>query len=270
MGVDDDKKVTVPDIVAAKKEGRRLAVLTAYDHSFARILDAAGVDIVLVGDSLGNVVLGHANTLPVTMEDMVSHTAAVARAVRRALVVADMPFLSYQVSPEEARRNAGRFIKEAGAEAVKIEGAEGYAELVASLVAMGIPVMGHVGLTPQSVHRFGGMRVQGKTEEGAEAILRGARILEEAGAFSVVLEGIPASLAGRITAELSIPTIGIGAGPSCDGQVLVLHDMLGLYRGFRPKFVKVYAELGDLAEEAVRNYIREVREGKFPGPGQSF
>ncbi len=266
----ETKRVTVLDILAAKKEGRRLAVLTAYDFPTAQIVDAAGVDIILVGDSLGNVILGYENTLPVTVDQMIHHTAAVTRAARRAMVVADLPFLSYQVSAEEARRNAGRLVKEGGAAAVKLEGGELYADLTASLVDMGIPVMGHVGLTPQSVHRFGGFRVQGRDEASAGEIVGGAKALEEAGAFAVVLEGIPSALAERITRELSIPTIGIGAGPACDGQVLVLHDMLGIYRGFRPKFVKVYDEIGARMEEAVRRYVSEVRNGEFPDESHAF
>ncbi len=265
-----ENKVTVPDVLKAKEEKRPLCMLTAYDYSTALIVDEAGVDIILVGDSLGNVILGYDNTLPVTMQEMLHHTAAVARGVKRAMVVGDMPFMSYQVSPEEARRNAGRFIQEAGAEAVKLEGGEGIADLVASMTSVGIPVMGHVGLTPQSIHAFGGFRVQGREEGSAGEILRGAKALEEAGAFAVVLEGVPADLAARVTGSLSIPTIGIGAGPDCDGQVLVLHDILGLYRGFRPKFVKIYAELGEKMEEAVKSYIREVREGSFPGEEHSF
>ncbi len=264
------KRITVTDVMAAKKEGRKLVVLTAYDYSMAQIVDGAGVDIILVGDSLGNVVLGHESTLPVTMEDMLRHTAAVARGAARALVVGDMPFLSYQVSPDEARRNAGLFLKEGGAAAVKIEGGREFAPLAASLVDMGVPVMGHVGLTPQSVHRFGGYRVQGKDELSAQRIREGARAMEEAGAFAVVLEGIPAALAATITADLSVPTIGIGAGPSCDGQVLVLNDMLGLYRGFRPKFVKVYADIGTQVEKAVKEYADEVRRGVFPDKEHSF
>ena len=264
------RKVTINDLVKAKAEGRRITMLTAYDCPTAQVLESADVDIILVGDSLGNVILGYDTTLPVTMEDMIHHTAAVARGVQKAMVVADMPFMSFQVSREEAVRNAGRFLKEAGAEAVKLEGGERVCGLVTALVEMGIPVMGHVGLTPQSVFQFGGYRVQGREEGSAREILQGARALEDAGAFSVVLEGIPGSLAGRITESLSIPTIGIGAGPDCDGQVLVLHDMLGMYRGFRPKFVKVYAEIGRKMEEAVKEFVREVKEGDFPGEEHTF
>ncbi len=268
--MNDAKKVTVPDVAAAPREGRRLAVVTAYDASAARIVDAAGVDIILVGDSLGNVVLGYPNTLPVTMEEMISHTAAVVRGTSRALVVADMPFMSYQESIALARRNAGRLVKEGGAAAVKLEGGAAVADAVAAIVAMDVPVMGHVGLTPQSVHAFGGFRVQGRDEESAQRIVDGAKAVEAAGAFAIVLEGIPSELARRISEALEIPTIGIGAGPGCDGQVLVLHDMLGIYRGFRPKFVKVYDEIGDRMEKAVATYVREVRDGSFPGPEHEF
>ncbi len=268
--MDDAKKVTVPDVAAAPRQGRRLAMVTAYDAPTARIVDAAGVDVILVGDSLGNVVLGYENTLPVTMEDMIRHTAAVVRGTSRALVVADMPFMSYQESAEQARRNAGRLVKEGGAAAVKLEGGVAVAATVAAIVAMDVPVMGHVGLTPQSVHAFGGFRVQGRDEESARKIIDGARALEEAGAFAVVLEGIPSELARRVSEALDIPTIGIGAGPGCDGQVLVLHDMLAMYRGFRPKFVKVYDDIGDRMEKAVAAYVREVKDGSFPAPEHEF
>lgn len=268
--MNDTRKVRVNDILEAKGEKRRITMLTAYDFPTAQIVDAAGVDIILVGDSLGNVVLGYENTLPVTMEDALRHTAAVARGVKRAMVVADMPFLSYQVSMEEARRNVGRLVKEAGAEAVKLEGGEVCCALTTSIVEMGVPVMGHLGLTPQSIHRLGGYRVQGRDDASARKIVREAKALEDAGAFGIVIEGIPADLASEITAAISIPTIGIGAGPDCDGQVLVLHDMLGIYRGFRPKFVKVYAEIGRQMEEAVREYVREVSEGIFPDESHSF
>ncbi len=263
-------KVTVPEIVKMKKRGEKITCLTSYDYSFARILDHAGVDILLVGDSLGCVVQGQANTLPVTMEDMIYHARAVARGCKRALLVGDMPFLSYQVSQESAISNAGRLLQEGGAEAVKLEGGVGYRQTIAAIVSAGIPVMGHVGLTPQSVHAFGGYKIQGKEMESRKRILKDAKAVEEAGAFSVVLEGMPADLAAEITAELSIPTIGIGAGPDCDGQVLVIHDMLGLFDDFTPKFVKRYEELGKAMDGAVKNFIREVRERKFPGPEHSF
>ncbi|MDH3442727.1 MAG: 3-methyl-2-oxobutanoate hydroxymethyltransferase [Deltaproteobacteria bacterium] len=263
-------KITVPEILKMKKRGDKITCLTAYDYSFARILDEAGVDILLVGDSVGCVVQGQPNTLSVTMENMIYHVRAVARGCKRALLVGDMPFLSYQVSQEIAVKNAGRFLQEAAAEAVKLEGGVAQRQTIEAIVSAGIPVMGHVGLTPQSVHAFGGYKIQGKETATRKRILNDARAVEEAGAFSVVLEGMPADLAGEITAQLSIPTIGIGAGPDCDGQVLVIHDMLGLFDDFTPKFVKRYAELKGAMSGAVTNFIREVRERKFPGPEHSF
>jgi 3-methyl-2-oxobutanoate hydroxymethyltransferase len=263
-------KVTVATLRAKKAAGERIVMVTATDFSFARILDDAGVDVVLVGDSLGTVALGLDTTLPVTMEEMLVFTRAVARGTRRALLVADMPFLSYQVSAEEARRNAGRFLKEAGAAAVKLEGGVEIAATVASIVAMGVPVMGHLGLTPQSVHAMGGYRVQGRDEERAQQIIDGARALEDAGAFSMVLEGVPSALAARIAAAVDVPTIGIGAGPACGGQVLVLHDLLGLWGGHRAKFAKRYASCGDEAARAVRQYCEEVRGGLFPDEEHSY
>jgi len=263
-------KITVPEIVKKKRRGESISCLTAYDYSFARILDQAGVDILLVGDSLGCVIQGHANTLAVTMDEMVYHIRAVARGCRRALLVGDLPFLSYQVSREEAVRNAGRFLQEGGAEAVKLEGGVAQRETIEAATRAGIPVMGHIGLTPQSVHAFGGYRIQGKEKEARSRILSDARAVEKAGAFAVVLEGMPADLAGEITAELTIPTIGIGAGPDCDGQVLVIHDMLGLFDDFTPKFVKRYAELKQATSDAVKNFISDVQERKFPGPEHSF
>jgi len=263
-------KITVPEIVKKKRRGEKITCLTAYDYSFARILDEAGVDILLVGDSLGCVVQGQPNTLPVTMGDMIYHTRAVARGCRRALLVGDLPFLSYQVSREEAVRNAGRLLQEAGAEAVKLEGGVVQRDTIEAITGAGIPVMGHIGLTPQSVHAFGGYRIQGKEKETRNRILSDARAVEEAGAFAVVLEGMPADLAGEITAQLTIPTIGIGAGADCDGQVLVIHDMLGLFDDFTPKFVKRYADLKQTMNGAVKNFISDVRECKFPGPEHSF
>ena len=264
------EKVTVPEIKKMKQRGEKITALTAYDYSFSRVLDGAGVDILLVGDSLGSVIQGQESTLPVTLEEMIYHTKAVVRGRKRALVVADMPFLSFQVNLEEAKRNAGRFLKEAGAEAVKIEGGVRVLETIEQIVQMGIPVMGHVGLTPQSVHRFGGYKVQGKEKEERGAILQDALAVEEAGAFSVVLEGMPMGLAQEITRRLSIPTIGIGAGIHCDGQVLVVHDMLGLFDVFTPKFVKRYADLRGVMTDAVKNFVAEVREGKFPDEEHSF
>ena len=263
-------KVTAPEIRRMKQRGERITALTAYDYSFARILDHAGVDVLLVGDSLASVIQGHESTLPVTLDQMIYHTRLVARGRKRALVVADMPFLSYQISIEEAKRNAGRFLSEGAAEAVKVEGGVAMRETIEAIVRIGIPVMGHIGLTPQSIHRFGGYKVQGKDKEEKENIMQDALAVEEAGAFSVVLEGIPLELAREITRRLTIPTIGIGAGVHCDGQVLVVHDMLGLFDMYTPKFVKRYADLSAVMTEAVQQYIKEVREGSFPGDEHSF
>jgi len=264
------KKKTIPSILAMKADGDRITVLTSYDYPLTRIMDSCGVDIILVGDSVGVVVAGHETTLPVTMEEMIYHTRAVVRAQPRALVVADMPFLSYQVSLDEARRNAGRFIKEGGAEAVKLEGGRNRVGTIRAITEMDIPVMGHIGLTPQSFHRMGGYKVQGRDEAQAEQLLADARAVEEVGAFALVLEGIPRDLARRITAELRIPTIGIGAGPHCDGQVLVIHDILGLCEKYAPKFVKKYADLRPIITDAVSRYLDEVRSGEFPTEGHSF
>lgn len=264
------EKVTVPEIGKMKQRGEKITALTAYDYSFARILDGTGVDILLVGDSLGSVIQGQESTLPVTLEEMIYHTRAVVRGRKRALVVADMPFLSFQVNLEEAKRNAGRFLREAGAEAVKIEGGVQMLETIEAIVQIGIPVMGHVGLTPQSIHRFGGYKVQGKERGEREKIIQDALAVEEGGAFSVVLEGIPMDLGQEITRRLSIPTIGIGAGVHCDGQVLVVHDMLGLFDMYTPKFVKRYADLRGIMSDAVKSYIADVREGRFPDDERSF
>ena len=245
--------------------------LTAYDYHFARLVDEAGVDVVLVGDSLGQVVLGDDSTLSVTLDDMIRHGRAVRRGVSNALLVVDMPFLTFQVDPRETVRNAGRILAETGAEAVKLEGgSETAAEHVRRLVDAGIPVMGHVGLTPQSVHALGGYRVQGRDDENAARIREDAVRLQETGCFAVVLELIPAGLAGEITGELSVPTIGIGTGPECDGQVLVLHDALGLNRGFEPRFLKRFADLWGEGRRGVEAYVREVREGAYPAPEHSF
>ncbi|HXK60691.1 MAG TPA: 3-methyl-2-oxobutanoate hydroxymethyltransferase [Acidobacteriota bacterium] len=260
------KKVRTTDLREMKARGQKITVLTAYDANMAHLLDSAGIDVLLVGDSVGNVVLGYDTTIPVTMEDMLHHTKAVVRGVSRALVVADMPFLSYQVSITEAVRNAGRFIQEAGAEAVKIEGGKGILDVVNRLVEIGIPVMGHLGLTPQSIHQLGGFRRQARDSESARLLLEDARALEEAGAFSIVLESIPDSVAAEVTAALRIPTIGIGAGPFCDGQVLVSSDAFGLYHGPVPSFVKQYANLREIIVTAAEEYAREVREGEFPRP----
>jgi 3-methyl-2-oxobutanoate hydroxymethyltransferase len=264
------KKKTVLDIQRMKAEGEKIAVLTCYDFPTARILDNCGIDIMLVGDSAGVVIAGYENTLPVTVNEMIYHTRAVMRAEPKALVITDMPFLSYQVDLSEARRNAGRLIKEGGAAAVKLEGGEHAAPVIRAIVDMDIPVMAHIGLTPQSIHRMGGYKVQGKTELQAERLFADALAIEAAGAFAVVLEGIPQKLAARITAELAIPTIGIGAGPNCDGQVLVIHDILGLCEKYSPKFVKKYAELRPLISDAVSRYIAEVKEGEFPTEANSF
>ncbi len=251
------------------KGRERIPVVTCYDWAMARLADVAAVPLLLVGDSLGNVVLGHETTLPVTVEDMIHHGAAVARAHPRALVTVDMPFLSFQISPARALEAAGRIIRETGADAVKLEGGRRSARAVRKIVEAGIPVMGHLGLTPQSVLEFGGFGVQGKGAAG-ERLLAEARILEKAGVFSLVLEKIPAPLARRITEAVSIPTIGIGAGAGCDGQVLVLYDLLGLIPDFRPRFVKRYAELADVITEALARYAAEVRSGAFPGPEHSY
>ena len=273
----NDIKVTVPGILQRKSgvstensSPSKITCLTAYDYPTARLLDEAGVDVLLVGDSLGMVVLGYESTLPVTLEEMLHHTKAARRGTRRALLVADMPYGSYHDDQAEAVRNAVRFVKEAGAEAVKIEGGERRMDTIARLVDSEIPVMGHIGLTPQSVNAFGGFRVQGKTEEAGEQILRDARAVEAAGAFSIVLESIPRELAARITAELRIPTIGIGAGPDCDGQVLVIHDLLGMSFGHQPKFARHYAEVGELISRAAREYCRDVQQGQFPSDAESY
>jgi 3-methyl-2-oxobutanoate hydroxymethyltransferase len=264
------KKVTVPELRARKTSGPRIVMVTAYDATFARLCEEGGADVLLVGDSLGMVVQGLDTTLPVTLDEMCYHGRAVARGARTAHVVGDMPFMSYQVSVERALDAAGKLLKEGSFEAVKLEGGVGIAEHVRRIVEAGIPVMGHVGLTPQSVHAMGGFRVQGKSTAQAERILEDARALEEAGAYAIVLEGLPAELARRITDAVSVPTIGIGAGVHCDGQVLVCYDLLGMYREIRPRFVKRFAELGGAVVAAVETYAHEVRSGVFPGPEHSF
>ena len=262
-------RITVHDLKAMKRRGEKIVMLTAYDYPTARILDEAGIPLLLVGDSLGMVVLGYDTTLPVTVEEMLHHVKAVVRGSRRAHVVADMPFLSYQTGPEDALRNAGRFLKEGGAQSVKLEGGAEVAATVRRLVEAGIPVMGHLGLTPQSIHQLGGYRVQGRTREAAARLLRDALALEEAGAYAIVLETVPAPLARAISQRLKIPTIGIGAGPWCDGQVQVVHDILGLYPDLVPKHAKQYARLGEAIRQAVTAYAREVQEGAFPAPEHS-
>jgi 3-methyl-2-oxobutanoate hydroxymethyltransferase len=263
-------KLTAPAIVQKKAKKEKLAVVTAYDATFARLLEEGGADILLVGDSLGMVVQGLSTTLPVTLDEILYHGRAVARGAKRAQVVGDMPFMSYQVSPEEALRSAGRMLKEGSFEAVKLEGGVRFAEHVRAIVSAGIPVMGHVGLLPQSVHAMGGYKVQGSDEAAAERVLADARSLEAAGAYAVVLEGIPSELARRITESIRIPTIGIGAGPHCDGQVLVCYDLLGMYRDLRPKFVKHFGEIGQGIVEATRAYVSEVKSGEFPTAAHSF
>ncbi len=267
-------KVTVPELLQRKSlaadSSKKIVCLTAYDYPTARLADEAGVDVILVGDSLGMVVLGYDSTLPVTLDEMLHHTRAVRRGTRRALLVADMPYGSYHTETAESLRNAVRFVKEAGAEAVKVEGGERRLELIARLTEAEIPVMGHVGLTPQSVNALGGYRVQGKTANAAEQLLRDARAVEAAGAFAVVLEAVPRELAAQITRDLRIPTIGIGAGPDCDGQILVIHDLLGLTFSQTPKFARQYANAGEMITNAVREYCQDVRSGGFPSDAESY
>ncbi len=264
-----EQRVTAPSLTAMKSRGESIAMLTAYDFAFARIFDTAGIDVLLVGDSLGNVVQGRDTTLPVTLDEILYHTRLVVRGASRALVIADLPFGTFQVSAEEAVRNAVRCVKEGGAHAVKLEGGRAVAATIERIVSAEIPVMGHVGLTPQAIHRMGGHRVQGRTADAAERVIADARAVQAAGAFAVVLEGMPAELARAITAELAIPTIGIGAGVHCDGQVLVMHDMLGL-SDWTPSFVKQYAALGMSAAKAARRFAEEVRERKFPDEKHSY
>jgi len=258
------RKVRAPDLTLMKARGERIVMLTAYDATMARLMDRAGIDVLLVGDSLGQVILGLDTTIPVTLDAVIHHTRAVTRGASRALVVSDMPFLTYQVSAEEALRNAARLFQEGGAAAVKLEGGRSVADAVRRLTAAGLPVMGHVGLTPQHVHRLGGMRQQAREAEAAQELIRDALALEDAGAFAVVVEAVPDAVAEAVTSRLKIPTIGIGAGPHCDGQVLVSYDTLGLFDTFVPKFVRQYAQLGELIFDAVRNYANDVREGVYP------
>jgi 3-methyl-2-oxobutanoate hydroxymethyltransferase len=263
-------RVNIHTLRRMKQQGERITALTAYDATFARLIDAAGVDVILVGDSLGMVIQGQPTTLPVTMDEMVYHLRAVSRGVGHAHLVGDMPFLSYQASADEAVKNAGRLVAEGGAEAVKLEGGADFAEVVRRIVRAGIPVMGHIGLTPQSVHRMGGYVVQGRDEEKAGRLVEDAVALEQAGCSSIVLEGIPLELAGAITGRLSIPTIGIGAGPHCDGQILVSYDLLGMNPEFAPRFVKRYAELHRVIGDAVSRYVAEVKESAFPAEEHAF
>jgi 3-methyl-2-oxobutanoate hydroxymethyltransferase len=263
-------RVTIQTLRAQKAAGDKITMLTAYDATFARLLDLAGTDILLVGDSLGMVIQGHSTTLPVTVDEMIYHCRAVVRGTQRAQVVGDMPFMSYQESVEQGLHNAGRMMKDGGCHAVKLEGGAQHAPLVARLTAAGIPVMGHLGLTPQSVHQFGGFKVQGKEPDAIERLSADARALEAAGAYSLVLEGIPAEVAAAVTAAVTIPTIGIGAGVGCDGQVLVCYDLLGLDERFQPKFVRRFAELAGAVRDAAGRYIAEVKAGSFPSAAESF
>ena len=264
------RRITVPRLGRFKREGQAITMITAYDATFARLVDEAGVDVILVGDSLGMVMQGHPHTLEVTLDHMAYHARCVRRAVTRAHLVVDMPFMSYQVSPEQALLSAGRLVQEGGAEAVKLEGGARCVEAVRKIVSAGIPVMGHIGLTPQSVHEFGGFRVQARGQDAAERLRQDALVLQEAGVYSLVLEGIPAALARQVSESLAIPTIGIGAGVGCDGQVLVMQDLLGLDDRFKPKFVKRYAELAGQVREAFAEFARDVRERRFPADEHSF
>jgi 3-methyl-2-oxobutanoate hydroxymethyltransferase len=264
------KKVTLADFQEKKQKNQKITMVTAYDYPTARILDQAEIDVLLVGDSLGNVVLGYDSTVPVTMEEMIHHSKAVVRGAKGGYIIGDMPFLSYQVSIEKAIENAGRFVKEAGCDAVKLEGGSDMAQVVRAIVRAGMPVCGHIGLTPQTAAMLGGYKVQGKDAESAKRLIQSAKDLEGAGAFMIVIECVPDFLAARITQEVSIPTIGIGAGKDCDGQVLVFHDLVGLYERFKPKFVKQYINLAPMIKDAIVQYKTEVEAGEFPGPEYSF
>jgi len=263
-------KVTTQTVVEMKGRGEKISMLTAYDFTMGGIVDSAGVDVILVGDSASNVMAGHDTTVPMTMDHMIYHTSCVVRAVNRALVIADLPFMTYQVTAKEALINAGRMMKEAGAHAVKLEGGHSIASTVKKIVDAGIPVMGHLGLTPQSIYKFGTYKVRAKEEEEAEQLVKDALELEKAGVFSIVLEKIPSGLAKKVTESLSVPTIGIGAGPHCDGQVLVLHDMLGLNKDFSPRFLRRYADLHESMTGAVKHYISDVKEGSFPNENEQY
>ena len=265
-----DKKMTIQDFIMMKENGEKISMLTAYDASFASLIDATGIEIILVGDSLGNVLLGYDSTVPVTMEEMLHHCKAVRRGTSKAFLVGDMPFMSYQVTQSESVANAGRFLKEAGCDAVKLEGGTEVCDTVKAIVRAGIPVMGHIGLTPQTASQLGGYKVQGRDADSARILLQSARDLEQAGAFSLVLECIPAQLSEAITKTISIPTIGIGAGKHCDGQVLVTHDMVGMFEKFIPSFVKQYAHLASQIREAIATYKKEVKSGSFPDEEHSF
>lgn len=266
----EPQKVTIAALQKKKEAGKKITMMTAYDYPTANLVDQAGIDTILVGDSLGMVVLGYESTVPVTMDEMIHHCKAVSRGAKNSFIIGDMPFMSYQVSVEDAIHNAGRFIKEAGCESVKLEGGSEMAHVVKAIVDMGIPVCGHIGLTPQTATRLSGYNVQGKDAEGAKELLQSAKDLEEAGAFIIVMECIPDILAGRITKELNIPTIGIGAGKDCDGQVLVYHDLVGLFERFTPKFVKQYVNLSSQIKDALVQFKKDVETGTFPGPEHSF
>ena len=263
-------RVTINNVKGMKLKGEKITMVTAYDYSTAKIVDEVGIPLILVGDSLGMVILGYESTIPVTIEEMLHHTKTVVRGTKQAMVVGDMPFMTYQISVEDALRNAARFIQEAGAQAIKLEGGVTVAETVRRIVDCGIPVMGHIGLTPQSIHQFGGFKLQGKTPEAATRMLEDAKALEEAGAFAVVLETVPAQLATIITQKVSIPTIGIGAGAGCDGQVQVINDILGSFTDFVPKHAKQYVKLNDVIQKALTEYYNEVKAGSFPTEQQSF
>lgn len=263
-------KITTQTVVDMKAKGEKISMLTAYDFTMAQIIDQAGIDVILVGDSAGNVMAGHETTLPVTLDQMLYHTACVARGVDRALVIADLPFMSYQVTTKEALKSAGRMMKEAGAHAVKMEGGKPIINTVKRIVDAGIPVMGHLGLTPQSIYKFGTYKVRATEDQEAEDLIRDAKLLEEAGCFSIVMEKIPADLAEKVTNELAIPTIGIGAGGGCDGQVLVIHDMLGLNKEFNPRFLRRYADLNSGMTEAVQQYIKDVKSKDFPNEEEQY
>lgn len=269
-GGDRPAKITTQTVVEMKHRGEKIAMLTAYDFTMAQIIDQAGIEIILVGDSASNVMAGHDTTVPITLDQMIYHTSCVVRGVDRALVIADLPFMSYQVTPKDALNSAGRMMKEAGAHAVKMEGGSAIINTVKKIVDAGIPVMGHLGLTPQSIYKFGTYKVRAQEEEEAEALLKEAKLLEEAGCFSIVLEKIPAKLAKKVTSEISIPTIGIGAGVDCDGQVLVIHDMLGMNKGFNPRFLRRYADIHTTMTEAVEQYIQDIKDKDFPNQDEQY
>lgn len=269
-GSDRPAKVTTQTVVEMKQNGEKISMLTAYDFTMAKIIDSAGVDVILVGDSASNVMCGHETTVPITLDQMIYHTSCVVRGVDRALVIGDLPFMSYQVTPKEALISAGRMMKEAGAHAVKLEGGKHVIKTVKKIVNAGIPVMGHLGLTPQSIYKFGTYKVRAQEEQEAEELIRDAKLLEEAGVFSIVLEKIPAKLAKRVTEEVSVPTIGIGAGGDCDGQVLVIHDMLGMNKDFSPRFLRRYADLDSAMTDAVQNYVKDVKSQDFPNEEEQY